>query len=79
MRPRARLVDGPAPADRHGPLARDEEGDAAGVAHDLIHTYDDPLLARRGVAAADSYRDVAPSAPRALHMPSRIFTRLGPW
>jgi tetratricopeptide (TPR) repeat protein len=53
--------------------------DHPGVAHYLIHTYDYPPLAKRGLAAAYRYRDVAPSAPHALHMPSHIFTRLGLW
>ena len=53
--------------------------DHPGVAHYLIHTYDYPPLARRGLNAAYRYRDIAPSAPHALHMPSHIFTRLGLW
>ena len=53
--------------------------DHPGVAHYLIHTYDYPPLAARGRAAAERYRDIAPSAPHAVHMPSHIFTRLGMW
>jgi len=53
--------------------------DHPGVAHYLIHTYDYPPLAERGRTAAERYRDIAPSAPHALHMPSHIFTRLGMW
>ncbi len=53
--------------------------DHPGVAHYLIHTYDYPPLASRGLAAAYKYREIAPSAPHALHMPSHIFTRLGLW
>ena len=53
--------------------------DHPGAPHYLIHTYDYPPLARRGLPAALRYRDIAPSAPHALHMPSHIFTRLGNW
>jgi tetratricopeptide (TPR) repeat protein len=50
-----------------------------GVAHYLIHSYDYPALAQRGLAAAQSYSSIAPWVPHALHMPSHIFTRLGMW
>jgi hypothetical protein len=50
-----------------------------GVAHYLIHSYDFPPIASKGVTAARRYADIAPSAPHALHMPSHIFTRLGYW
>jgi len=50
-----------------------------GVAHYLIHSYDYPPLAQRGLDAARRYGSIAPSAPHALHMPSHIFTRLGLW
>ncbi len=50
-----------------------------GVAHYLIHTYDVPALASRGVAAAERYAGIAADAPHALHMPSHIFTRVGRW
>ena len=50
-----------------------------GVAHYLIHSYDYPPIAERGLAAAKRYADLAPSAPHALHMPSHIFTRVGAW
>jgi hypothetical protein len=50
-----------------------------GVAHYLIHTYDIPALASRGLDAASRYADLAPDAPHALHMPSHIFTRVGAW
>ena len=53
--------------------------DHPGAPHYLIHTYDYPPLAKRGLPAALRYRDVAPSAFHALHMPSHIFTRLGYW
>jgi tetratricopeptide (TPR) repeat protein len=53
--------------------------DHPGVAHYLIHSYDYPPIAERGLAAARRYAGIAPSAPHALHMPSHIFTRVGAW
>lgn len=56
-----------------------EQPEHPGVAHYLIHSYDFPPIANRGVNAARRYASIAPSAPHALHMPSHIFTRLGYW
>jgi Tfp pilus assembly protein PilF len=50
-----------------------------GVAHYLIHLYDYPPIAEKGLDAARRYADIAPAAPHALHMPSHIFTRVGYW
>jgi len=50
-----------------------------GIAHYLIHAYDNAELAARGLPMARAYSKIAPSAPHALHMPSHIFTRLGLW
>ena len=50
-----------------------------GVAHYLIHSYDAPPIAAKGLVAARRYADIAPAAPHALHMPSHIFTRVGAW
>ena len=50
-----------------------------GIIHYLIHTYDSPSMAEKGLAAARKYASVAPSSAHALHMPSHIFTRLGYW
>jgi tetratricopeptide (TPR) repeat protein len=50
-----------------------------GVAHYLIHSYDYPPIAQKGLPAAKRYAQVAPSAPHAQHMPSHIFTRVGYW
>ena len=50
-----------------------------GVAHYLIHSYDYPPIAEKGLDAARRYAEIAPSAPHALHMPSHIFTRVGAW
>jgi hypothetical protein len=53
--------------------------DHPGLAHYLIHSYDYPPLAPKGLPAAQAYADIAPWVPHALHMPSHIFTRLGMW
>src|SRR5712691_9475308 len=50
-----------------------------GVAHYLIHLYDSPALAEKGLEAARRYAKVAPDAAHAQHMPSHIFTRVGYW
>ncbi len=50
-----------------------------GVAHYLIHCYDNPLLAEKGLAAARAYARIAPASAHAHHMPSHIFTRVGSW
>jgi len=50
-----------------------------GVAHYIIHSYDFPTLADRGLEAARRYSKIAQDSPHALHMPSHIFTRLGLW
>ena len=56
-----------------------EQRDHPGAAHYLIHAYDHPSLAPRGLAAARRYDKIAPSVPHALHMPSHTFTQLGLW
>ena len=50
-----------------------------GVAHFIIHAYDFPAIADRGVDAARRYAKIAPDSPHALHMPSHIFSRVGQW
>jgi len=50
-----------------------------GIAHYIIHNYDNPVLARKGLETARRYASIAPSSPHAQHMPSHIFTRLGIW
>ena len=50
-----------------------------GAAHYLIHSYDYPPLATRGLPAARRYSKIAPAAAHAQHMPSHIFTRVGAW
>ena len=50
-----------------------------GVTHYLIHLYDYPPLAQKGLDAANRYAKMAPAAPHAQHMPSHIYTRVGYW
>lgn len=50
-----------------------------GLAHYIIHAYDAPPLAPRGLYAARRYASIAPAVPHALHMPSHTFTRVGAW
>jgi hypothetical protein len=50
-----------------------------GAAHYLIHLYDYPAIAAKGLNAAKRYAKIAPAAPHAQHMPSHIFTRVGYW
>lgn len=53
--------------------------DHPGALHYVIHAYDSPELAQRGLDAARSYGKVAPENAHALHMTSHIFTRVGSW
>jgi hypothetical protein len=50
-----------------------------GVTHYLIHLYDYPATAQKGLDAANRYAKIAPAAPHAQHMPSHIYTRVGYW
>jgi hypothetical protein len=50
-----------------------------GVAHYIIHCYDNPVLARDGLGAARMYAKIAPVSAHANHMPSHIFSRVGSW
>src|SRR5215813_7908402 len=50
-----------------------------GVSHFIIHGYDFPLLADRGIAAAKRYGGIAPAVPHARHMPSHIYSMVGMW
>jgi hypothetical protein len=56
-----------------------EQPNHPGVAHYIIHSYDFPPLALKGLMAARAYAAIAPSAPHALHMPSHVFSMLGYW
>jgi tetratricopeptide (TPR) repeat protein len=53
--------------------------DHPGITHYLIHSYDFPSLAKRGVPAANKYAKIAPSAPHAQHMPAHIYSMVGMW
>jgi len=53
--------------------------DHPGALHYLIHSYDYPPLAQRGLDAANRYAEVAPAAQHAQHMPSHIYSMLGLW
>jgi len=50
-----------------------------GIAHYIIHNYDYPELAAKGLTTARRYAEIAPASAHAQHMPSHIFTRLGLW
>lgn len=50
-----------------------------GIAHYIIHCYDNPLLAEKGLGAARMYAKIAPASAHANHMPSHLFTRVGSW
>jgi tetratricopeptide (TPR) repeat protein len=50
-----------------------------GVAHYIIHCYDNPVLAEQGLRAARMYAKIAPASAHANHMPSHLFTRVGSW
>lgn len=50
-----------------------------GIAHYIIHNYDNPELAQLALPAARKYASIAPASAHAQHMPSHIFTRLGYW
>jgi len=53
--------------------------DHPGIAHYLIHAYDVPALASKGIPAANRYAAIAPASAHALHMPSHTYTRVGEW
>jgi hypothetical protein len=50
-----------------------------GIAHYIIHCYDNPVLAEKGLPAARVYAKIAPASAHANHMPSHLFTRVGSW
>jgi len=50
-----------------------------GVDHYIIHSCDNPSMAREALPAAENYGKIAPSGPHAAHMPGHIFARLGMW
>jgi tetratricopeptide (TPR) repeat protein len=50
-----------------------------GAAHYLVHAYDYPPLAEKGIKIARVYGKLAPAAPHARHMPSHIYSMVGLW
>lgn len=57
----------------------EENQNHPGIAHYIIHNYDNPTLAHKALETARRYAKIAPSSSHAQHMPSHIFTRLGIW
>jgi len=53
--------------------------DHPGLVHYIIHSCDNPAMAKDGLLAAEHYGEIAPSGPHAAHMPGHIFARLGMW
>ena len=53
--------------------------DHPGASHYLIHAYDFPPIAQKGLDAAGKYAKIAPAAPHARHMPSHIYSMVGMW
>jgi tetratricopeptide (TPR) repeat protein len=67
---------------RAGAIAMDllnENPQHPGAAHYTIHSFDDPVHAPLGLAAARAYSEIAPDAAHAQHMTSHIFMALGLW
>ncbi|MFT7614574.1 MAG: hypothetical protein ACI9J3_003556 [Parvicellaceae bacterium] len=56
-----------------------EQPNHPGIAHYIIHNYDNPVLAPKALSTARRYAEIAPASSHAQHMPSHIFTRLGLW
>ncbi|MDC0662781.1 hypothetical protein [Marinobacter sp. SS21] len=50
-----------------------------GAIHYSIHATDADGRAANATEIVDSYTEIAPSVPHALHMPSHIYVRLGDW
>ena len=61
------------------PLFAAKYPDNPGLVHYIIHSCDNPAMAKDGLAAAEHYGEIAPSGPHAAHMPGHIFARLGMW
>ena len=53
--------------------------DHPGAVHYTIHANDASGRADRSLDIVQSYGEIAPEVPHALHMPSHIFVRLGDW
>src|SRR3954462_13240605 len=57
----------------------DQNPQHPGVTHFIIHAYDSPPLAEKGIPAARRYATIAPAVPHARHMPSHIYSMVGLW
>jgi tetratricopeptide (TPR) repeat protein len=76
-------------ADERGPLhdeaesvlraIYEEEPTHPGAIHYTIHATDADGRAARALDIVESYGDIAPHVPHALHMPTHIHVRLGEW
>ncbi|MGA7159067.1 MAG: hypothetical protein WBY53_19635 [Acidobacteriaceae bacterium] len=56
-----------------------KDPDNPGVVHYIIHSCDNPPMAKEGLAAAGHYGEIAQSGPHAFHMPGHIYARRGLW
>ena len=66
------------PSPSPAPFLLQNSPNHPGIAHYLIHCYDNSALAAQGLEAARTYAKIADSA-HAQHMPSHIFVLLGLW
>ena len=57
----------------------DQNPQHPGATHFIIHAYDFPSLAEKGIPAAQRYAGIAPAVPHARHMPSHIYSMVGMW
>lgn len=66
-------------AIRYAEHVRQKNDDHPGALHYLIHSYDHPARAARGLDVARAYAKTAPASEHAVHMPSHIFIQVGLW
>lgn len=59
--------------------AWETEPNHPGAVHYSIHATDADGRAEHATEIVDSYAEIAPEVPHALHMPSHIYVRLGDW
>ena len=57
----------------------EEESTHPGAIHYAIHATDADGRAENALEMVESYGEIAPNVPHALHMPSHIYVRLGEW
>jgi tetratricopeptide (TPR) repeat protein len=78
-----------APAENRGPLHDEAEAvlreiyeevpTHPGAVHYTIHATDADGRAGKSLDIVETYGEIAPEVPHALHMPSHIYVRLGDW